>query len=1681
MKSLQRSFLLLVLLAGYITAVAQPAQYGNEWIDHSLTYYKFKVEDDGIYRIRKSALNAAGVPGATNGDQFMLFRDGVEVPIFTTTNSSFGTNDYIEFFGRKANGKLDRLLFKNSAWQSDDRISLFSDTACYYLSYNSQTSHLRYAQSTNPIPPSPPPALDYCLFTTGSYFKNKFLGGKNNASNQFFPSSAFDIGEGFVDQIFGYVVASYALSTPHAVTTGPNANVSFSILRNCFNNTTQHFKVTLNNQQIADSVLQPYDTKQFRLSVPSSILTSNNTFGFEPVILGAGYDEYGISFLEIKYARDFDVNGLDYFLFDLAPSSSAQYIEFAAFNNGGDPPRLYDVTNRKWYEGDLSISGKSRFYIDPSASERNLVLYASNSLAIHNINSVKTIQFTNYSQPANQGNYIILTHKDLTKNTNGHNYIQDYKDYRNSVSGGSHQVVVAEAGDLYDQFAYGNETHPLSMVNFAQYAYYNWTTKPEDFFIIGRGLQYAKYKNYLQNPSQYDFSLVPTYGDPGSDVDFVNFGAGNTQKMNAGRLSAWNPQEVAVYLDKVKAYEAALKIDVQPTAATELWKKRVLHIAGSGELQLQHDWLLPTLNFGAVILEDTFMGAFVTTIAKNTTDPVDLVNSKSVDSMINDGVSILTFHGHASASGFDFNLDDPTKYHSSPRFPTFLGLGCDVSQIFSLTNKKTISENYIDAPTGGSIIMLAADNLGYVDFHRNYLVAFYSGIARTNYGGSIGDQYRHAYDSLMKTNNTPYMYTHLESMILQGDPAIHIFAAPKPDYHIGADGLSSIPGNVTTTLDSFRLKVIAYNLARAVNDTVRVKVEHTNPAGVTIAVSTYNIVNLFNTDTSAVSVPINKLADLGLNKYKVTIDDDGRFDETSETNNSATLELFIYSDNLVPIYPYEFSIVNQQNVELKASTLNPFRTSGQYKLQIDTTELFNSPLKQQTVSLSAGGVLKWTPSITLHDSTVYYWRTAFDSTVNGVYQWSGSSFIYLANSSPGWNQSHYFQYKKNTFTKLDLGTNRQFNFPFITNTLTVTNAVLSDGATTPYTVEDSKVMFNGIDRQRFGCYPYGGTIQIMVLDSVTNEFWKNSPTGTSGAYPPCLTNRDIYAFEFSLTTPASRNNAKKFLDSIPNGNYVLLRNAIYEVMFTPTYVDVWKTDAAIYGAGQTLYHAIHNMGFTQIDSFNKERAFIFMRKKGSNTYPVYQSVAVDKFEKLEKTFNLEAYTFDGTMHSTVIGPAKKWNNLKWKTTSDNIPLSDSPIVKIIGITPTKTETELYSGAVTDKPLAFIDAVQYPNIRLEWRSYDSIARTSPQLNYWRVLYSPVPEAALNPAAEFSFTDSLQAGQMQNFSVAVENLTPIPMDSMLVRYKIIDASGVTHTIANKRYKALSGNDTLHADLTFDPAPYPGTNVFFIEANPNNDQPEQYHPNNLGYIPFNVITDERNPLVDVTFDGVHILERDIVSAKPFIKIALRDENQYLKLDDTGLISVSIRYPDDDPSVRRTIPFDGTICRFIPAKANGKNEAYVEYRPTFEQDGFYQLYVNGRDKAGNVAAKTDYQVLFEVINKSSITNILNYPNPFSTSTAFLFTITGYQIPSQFKIQIMTVTGKVVREITKNELGPIHIGRNITEYKWDGKDQYGQTLGNGVYMYRVVTSILGSGIEHRDSGADKFYKKGYGKMYIMR
>ncbi|MBK6620816.1 MAG: T9SS type A sorting domain-containing protein [Saprospirales bacterium] len=169
------------------------------------------------------------------------------------------------------------------------------------------------------------------------------------------------------------------------------------------------------------------------------------------------------------------------------------------------------------------------------------------------------------------------------------------------------------------------------------------------------------------------------------------------------------------------------------------------------------------------------------------------------------------------------------------------------------------------------------------------------------------------------------------------------------------------------------------------------------------------------------------------------------------------------------------------------------------------------------------------------------------------------------------------------------------------------------------------------------------------------------------------------------------------------------------------------------------------------------------------------------------------------------------------------------------------------------------------------------------------------------------------------------------------------------------------------------------------------------------------------------------------------------------------------------------------------------MEFMPAFAEDGLYELFVEAADATGNktgdinhvVSLSTfgyDYKISFKVITESMISNVLNYPNPFSTSTRFLYTLTGSEPPAYFTIQIFSVSGRVVREISPQEIGPMKIGTHLTDYAWDGRDEFGDPLANGVYLYRIAAKKAnGENFKAFTSGADAYFEKGFGKMVIIR
>ncbi|MFM9005398.1 MAG: type IX secretion system sortase PorU, partial [Flavobacteriales bacterium] len=125
---------------------------------------------------------------------------------------------------------------------------------------------------------------------------------------------------------------------------------------------------------------------------------------------------------------------------------------------------------------------------------------------------------------------------------------------------------------------------------------------------------------------------------------------------------------------------------------------------------------------------------------------------------------------------------------------------------------------------------------------------------------------------------------------------------------------------------------------------------------------------------------------------------------------------------------------------------------------------------------------------------------------------------------------------------------------------------------------------------------------------------------------------------------------------------------------------------------------------------------------------------------------------------------------------------------------------------------------------------------------------------------------------------------------------------------------------------------------------------------------------------------------------------------------------------------------------------------------EGSHSLSLKAWDVHNNSSTNS---IEFVVADNSSIAldHVLNYPNPFTTHTDFMFEHNQVCTSLDVRIQIFSVSGKLVKTIREDVLQDGYRSRHIP---WDGTDDFGDRIGKGVYVYRLeVRNEEGQLAEH--------------------
>ena len=217
-------------------------------------------------------------------------------------------------------------------------------------------------------------------------------------------------------------------------------------------------------------------------------------------------------------------------------------------------------------------------------------------------------------------------------------------------------------------------------------------------------------------------------------------------------------------------------------------------------------------------------------------------------------------------------------------------------------------------------------------------------------------------------------------------------------------------------------------------------------------------------------------------------------------------------------------------------------------------------------------------------------------------------------------------------------------------------------------------------------------------------------------------------------------------------------------------------------------------------------------------------------------------------------------------------------------------------------------------------------------------------------------------------------------------------------------------------------------------------------IGGVGANADNDKEGPVIKAYLNDDKFVSGSIANENPVLIIKLSDSSG-INTAGTGIGHDIVATLDNDN--RQYF----VLNDFYEADLNSYQQGTVHFQLPTLSSGIHSLKIKAWDVLDN---SSEYVLDFNVSKDEELVlnHVLNYPNPFTTKTQFWFEHNKPNQNLQVKVQIFTLTGKVVKTIkqTINDAG-----NRSCEVEWDGRDEFGDRLGRGVYLYRLtVISIDG-------------------------
>lgn len=211
-------------------------------------------------------------------------------------------------------------------------------------------------------------------------------------------------------------------------------------------------------------------------------------------------------------------------------------------------------------------------------------------------------------------------------------------------------------------------------------------------------------------------------------------------------------------------------------------------------------------------------------------------------------------------------------------------------------------------------------------------------------------------------------------------------------------------------------------------------------------------------------------------------------------------------------------------------------------------------------------------------------------------------------------------------------------------------------------------------------------------------------------------------------------------------------------------------------------------------------------------------------------------------------------------------------------------------------------------------------------------------------------------------------------------------------------------------------------------------------VGGIDTNGLNDMIGPEINLFLNEMNFVNGGLTNESPTLIVELFDES--------GINTVGNGIGHDI-----TLVIDGQtsnpiiLNEYYSANIDSYQEGGIIYNLDQLSEGSHELVFKVWD-VNNNSSESRLEFVVQKAKDLSLKHVLNYPNPFTTSTDFYFEHNQVCSSIDVQIQIFTVSGKLIKTINQNVSTS---GFRSEGVFWDGLDEYGDKLARGVYIYKLT------------------------------